>query len=143
VKLCDFGVSTSLHYKKRVPRRVGTAHYMAPELSDVHPNYKNGCAIALDRPGDANSQSHSTLSIFSCSGVADQRVLMDEIGGVLFKSTDVFSFGILLWTIFEQRYPYGEPLLEDVQIMTCVRRMGMRPKCIGWPVELKNLCEAC
>lgn len=116
VKLCDFGLSRLTTNDVEMTQQVGTPAYMAPEMAGVGDDY------------DEDDQDE------------ERGDNMTRIG----KPVDVYSYGILLWTLWTQKLPYSDLRVKNpFQLMVKVTG-GFRPSVPSeMPKVLADLMEKC
>lgn len=118
VKLCDFGLSKLTTSDIEMTQQVGTPAYMAPEMAGF---------------GD-EEKSNKDL----CENLTSER--MNAIG----KPVDVYSYGIILWTLWTQKLPYSDLRIKSpFQLMVRVAN-GFRPALpLEMPAVLADLMQRC
>ena len=117
VKLCDFGLSRLTTNDVEMTQQVGTPAYMAPEMAGVG--------------DDDDEDEHQD----------------EESGGnmaIIGKPVDVYSYGILLWTLWTQKLPYSDLRVKNpFQLMVKVTS-GFRPSVPNeMPKVLADLMQKC
>mmetsp|Transcript_16240 Transcript_16240/g.33375 ORF Transcript_16240/g.33375 Transcript_16240/m.33375 type:complete len:1289 (+) Transcript_16240:43-3909(+) len=120
VKLCDFGLSRLTTNDVEMTQQVGTPAYMAPEMAGV---------------GDDDEDDEEGAIEDEESGWRTNR-----IG----KPVDVYSYGILLWTLWTQKLPYSDLRVKNpFQLMVKVTS-GFRPSLPSeMPKVLADLMQRC
>jgi serine/threonine protein kinase len=120
VKLCDFGLSRLTTKDEEMTQQVGTPAYMAPEMAGIDDGIDD-----VGKDGDAGG-------------------MMGEDRNRIGKPVDVYSYGILLWTLWTQKLPYSELRVKNpFQLMVKVTN-GFRPAVpADMPDYLKTLMQRC
>jgi len=118
VKLCDFGLSRLTTNDVEMTQQVGTPAYMAPEMAGV---------------GEDDEDEDEEVDEETGRGI-------NRIG----KPVDVYSYGILLWTLWTQKLPYSDLRVKNpFQLMVKVTS-GFRPSVPNeMPKVLADLMQKC
>jgi serine/threonine-protein kinase CTR1 len=116
VKLCDFGLSRIIASSDiDMTQQVGTPAYMAPEMAGVSADDFESVAVPAARP-------------------------TATIG----KPADVYSYGILLWTLWTQSLPYSDLRVKNpFQLMVMVTGGFRPPVPKDMPAAMAALMQNC
>lgn len=124
-----------LHSRNVVHRDLKPANVLLNDSDDV-----NICDFGLSRLIDPESTS-MTAEVGTPSYMAPE---MAQMGGIQCSTKgDVYSFGILLYSLWTRSKPYGDQGMNPFQLMTAVVN-GLRPVVpINCPPALAKLMQSC
>ena len=123
VKLCDFGLSRIIVGSDiDMTQQVGTPAYMAPEMAGVSGDETFDADGAGMGGGGAVPRPTATIG----------------------KPADVYSYGILLWTLWSQALPYSDLRIKNpFQLMVMVTGGFRPPVPKDMPFALATLMQNC
>ncbi|KAH9086812.1 hypothetical protein LEN26_000650 [Aphanomyces euteiches] len=124
-----------LHSRSVVHRDLKPANVLLTDTDDV-----NICDFGLSRLIDPETTS-MTAEVGTPSYMAPEMATMG--GAQCSTKGDVYSFGILLYSMWSRSKPYGDQGMNPFQLMTAVVN-GLRPVIpINCPPGLERLMKAC
>jgi len=131
----------SLHERKVVHRDIKAENVIVCSDSRTVKLIDFGCSLLFsDKPFPAGTSPYVAPEVWKAIRTSSDDITIQENGNDVEKS-DIFSFGILLWTCLAGKLPFADQSLEQVkkQVMS-----GNKPKmCAAWPEELVDVMEMC
>jgi len=131
----------SLHQRKVIHRDIKAENVIVCSDSRTVKLIDFGCSLLFnDKPFPAGTSPYVAPEVWKAIRTSSDDITIQESGTDVEKS-DMFSFGILLWTCLAGKLPFADQSLEQVkkQVMS-----GQKPRMsTAWPEEIIDVLQMC